>query len=113
MGLCITRGVGTGWYGGVNLDTQIPETTFDHKVFVKRIRDSKRRQEVFLNIEDKDGETAQVLEVDETLVLGTCVVRFLEVQSFYENGQRLIQARFLMEAPKDYAIIRNNARKRQ
>ena len=115
MGLVITRSIGTGWYGGNDLDTKRPEETYTHKVWVHGI--NKGSQKVILYIESKDSESenkeeVQMIKVGSVLVLDDCIARLLEISSYNENGKNCVHARFKFSAPEEYIIIRNNAKKR-
>ena len=113
MGLVITRSIGTGWYGGNDLDTKRPEETYTHKVWVHGI--NKGSEKVILYIEDsesKEKDEVQIIKVGNVLVLGDCIARLLEISSYNENGKNCVHARFKFSAPEDYIIIRNNAKKR-
>lgn len=111
MGLVITRSIGTGWYGSIDLDTRRPESTYTHKVWVHGI--NKGSQKVILYIESKDSEDeVQILKVGNVLVLGDCIVRLLEINNFYDSEKNCVHAKFKFSAPEEYIIIRNNAKKR-
>lgn len=113
MGLCITRAVGTGWFGGVDLDTRRPEDTYTHKIWVTRIRDGKQMRSVSLQIDSEGGDReALELKLDEEISLDQCSIALIGI-GFNNQGIDKIEARLKLTAPLDYKIIRNNARQRR
>ena len=129
MALKITRAVDTRLYGGFDLDPTDLEGTFDHRVWVRKVIDGfDNEQRVVVNIEDSDGITEKVILVGETHSLNDKVVLTLSgVQSHVADQptychycmrgdlvskREIPQARFGIEAPRDYLILRHDARKR-
>ena len=112
MGLVITRTIGTGWYGGNSLDTRNPEQTYTHKVWVHGI--NKRSQKMMVFIESKDSEDeVQIVKVGNVLVLDDCIVRLLEINNFFDGEKNCVHAKLKFNAPEEYIILRNNAKKRK
>ena len=114
MALKITRAVDTRLYGGFDLDPTDLEGTFDHRVWVRKVIDGfDNEQRVVVNIEDSDGITEKVILVGETHSLNDKVVLTLSgVQSHVADQREIPQARFGIEAPRDYLILRHDARKK-
>jgi len=113
VGLCITRAVGTGWFGGVDLDTRRPEDTYTHKVWITRIRDGQNKRSVALQIDSDNGDReARELGLDEEFSLDQCSIALIGI-GFNKQGIEKIEARLKLTAPLDYKIIRNNARERR
>lgn len=130
MGLRVTRAVDSILYGGKDIDPKSPETTYEHKIWVRRVRDHKGKQDCLLNIISDDGCVEQLMTVGgEALEISpTVTISLVGIQEYWykpddyceECGRgdpiksRVVpQARILVEAPRSYEIIRNNARSKQ
>ncbi len=131
MGLRITRVADSLLYGGFELDGDDLEGTFDHRIWFRRFSDYGRKKSAVLNIETREGITETVLLLmgsESTYELGPGISieltgingHWAERQPYCDHcgrgdraGQRRIpQGRFGFEAPRDYQIVRDDARKR-
>ena len=127
MGLRLTRSVDSVLYGGTALDPNKPEETFEHKIWVRRVRDHKGNQDCLLNIYTPDGCVEQLMAIgDEPLRIDPRVaISLVGIQEYWHtpddfceicgrgdaSKSRVVpQARILVEAPRNYEIIRSNAR---
>ena len=129
-GLRLTRAVGSLLYGGEKLDPDNPEETYDHKMWVRRVRDHDGAQDCLVTITDREGRADLVLTVgDKPSRLSSSVsIQMVGIQTyFYGNddycevcgrgdpAQRksVPQAQILVKAPRKYQVIRENTRKRK
>ncbi len=127
MGLRLTRAVDSVLYGGKNMDPKSPETTFEHKIWIRRVRDHKSKQDCLLNVYSKDGCVEQLMTVggDILEISPTVSIALVGIQEYWYTPDDLCevcgrgdpsknrvvpQARILVEAPRSYEILRNNAR---
>ena len=54
MSLRITRSVDSILYGGEDLDPDNLEGTFEHRLWVRRVRDHRGKQDALVNVTSKD-----------------------------------------------------------
>lgn len=126
--LRITRAVDTKFYGGFSLDLDDLDGTFDHCVWVRRVVNNHKNKRVVINIITAEGIEELTLDVGETHNLINKVdVKLTGIQEHWSEqlppcdacgrgdrqAKRMIpQARFGVEAPNNYIILRHDARKR-
>jgi len=133
MPLRITRRANSVFYGGESLDPDDLEGTFDHRVWVRGVVDLDGRHEAILNVHTKrKGHQDHVLTAgDEGLQLTDSVfVEMTGVQPYFVKPQvtcpecgrsdgvgakpfMLPSAKLLVGAPRNYQIVRDDARKKK
>jgi len=130
MPLRITRAVDSVLYGGWDLDPSDLEGSCDHRIWVRRVRDTDANQDALVNIETQDGVTEQVITADdEPLLLEKNVeIQMVGVQQYYLKPEKyckscgrgdhfksryIPQARMAVKAPREYEVIRHDARKKK
>lgn len=129
MPLRITRAVDTVLYGGWDLDPSDLEGSCDHRIWVRRVRDTDEHQDALLNIETPDGVTEEIIDTDTPIELekGVQVMMkgiqqyFLKPEKYCKhcgrgdrfNPRYIPQARLAVDAPRSYEVIRDDARKKR
>mgnify|MGYP000025669309 CR=1 FL=1 len=133
MPLRISRSAGTVFYGGESLDPEDLEGTFDHRVFVRGVVDLESRHETHLNVHTKrSGHQEHVLTAGgQGLQLTDAVfVEMTGVQPYFtkpklkcpecgrsgspsESSMMFPQAKLLIGGPRNYQIVRDDARKKK
>lgn len=129
MPLRITRAVDTVLYGGWDLDPSDLEGSYDHRIWVRRVRDTDNHRDALVNIETPDGVIEQLVDTDEAVELENGVtIKMIGVQQFYLKPEKyckhcgrgdrfksryIPQARLSVDAPRDYEVIRHDARKKK
>jgi hypothetical protein len=65
MSLRITRSVDSILYGGEDLDPDNLEGTFEHRLWVRRVRDHRGKQDALVNVTSKEGISEHILLAGE------------------------------------------------
>lgn len=129
MGLRITRAVNTVVYGGYDLDDKNPNASYDHRIWIRGVRNYRDRQEGIINIKSDLGVEEHVIQVgDEPLELAPNVAiemvgvrdRVAYAEPFCDvcgrghsfTDRHSPQAELSLHAPRDYRLIRDNARRK-
>ena len=129
MALRLTRSVDSILYGGEHLNPDNLEGSFDHRLWVRRVRDHRGKQDALVNVTSKDGVSEHVLLTgDEGIWLGHDInVSMVGVQNFFMKAKQYCeacgrgdvvkekmvpQAQLAVSAPRKYEIIRHDARKK-
>jgi hypothetical protein len=132
MPLRISRSANSVFYGGESLDPNDLEGTFDHRIWVRAVVDLDGRHETVLNVHTKrKGHQEHVLKAGEDLQLTEEVfVEMTGIQPFYhkphlacpecgrtgslsEKSFMLPQAKLLVGAPRNYMIVRDDAKRKK
>ena len=129
MPLRLTRSVDSILYGGADLDSENLERSYDHRIWVRRIIDHGRYQNALVNITAPEGISEHLMKVgDEGIFLANNVkfelvgiTNFLKKPDYCDScgrGDRpkdlwIPQARVAVSAPREYQIIRDDARKKK
>lgn len=129
MPLRITRAVDTVLFGGWNLDPSDLEGSCDHRIWVRRVRDTDTHQDALVNIETPEGVVEEIITEDEPIQLEKGVIlQMVGVQQYYLkpekyckhcgrgdrfNPRYIPQARLAVDAPRSYQVIRHDARKKK
>ena len=69
MPLRITRAVDTVLFGGWDLDPSDLEGSCDHRIWVRRVRDTDTHQDALVNIETPEGVVEEIITEDEPIQL--------------------------------------------
>ena len=129
MGLRITRAVNTVVYGGYDLDENNPNATFDHRIWIRGIRNYKDRQEGIINVKSESGVEEHVIPAgDDPLELAPDIAielvgvreRIAHAEPYCEvcgrghsfTDRKTPQAELALIAPRSYRLIRDNARRK-
>lgn len=129
MGLRITRAVNTVVYGGYDLDDKNPNSSFDHRIWIRGVRNYRDRQEGIINVKSGLGVEEHVIRVgDDPLELNPDVAiemvgvrdRIAHVEPYCEvcgrghsfTDRHSPQAELSLHAPRSYRLIRDNARRK-
>ena len=129
MGLRITRAVNTVVYGGYDLDENNPNATFDHRIWIRGIRNYKDRQEGIINVKSESGVEEHVIQAgDDPLELAPDIAielvgvreRIAHAEPYCEvcgrghsfTDRKTPQAELALIAPRSYRLIRDNARRK-
>lgn len=112
--LVLTRNVGSVIYGGQAI-TDEPEQTFDHMIRVERIVDTLRERFTQLSVTDRSGCTNYRLDAaNDSLQLGQLRIVLIAIRHVLgADGQEIALARIGIDAPRDYRVIRDNAKRRE
>tara|TARA_B100000780_G_C21113337_1_gene450153 strand:+ start:259 stop:651 length:393 start_codon:yes stop_codon:yes gene_type:complete len=130
MALRLTRSVDSILYGGENLDPDNLEGSFDHRLWVRRVKDYRGKQDALVNVTSKEGVSEHVLLTgDEGIWLGQDInVSMVGVQTFFMKAKQYCeacgrgdvvsdkmvpQAQLAVNAPRKYELIRHDARKKK
>ena len=129
MPLRITRAVDSVLYGGWDLDPSNLEGSCDHRIWVRRVRDTSQHQDALVNVETPDGVTEQILSVgDIPLELERDVmISVVGIQQYFPKPEKycdvcgrgdrfnkmIPQAKVSVTAPREYELIRHDARKKK
>lgn len=129
MGLRITRAVNTVVFGGYDLDEKNPNASFDHRIWIRGVRNHKDRQEGIINIKSGLGVEEHVIRVgDDPLEISKDVAiemvgvrdRVAQAEPYCEvcgrghsfTDRHSPQAELSLHAPRSYRLIRDNARRK-
>ena len=129
MGLRITRAVNTVVYGGYELDDKNPNASFDHRIWIRGVRNYRDRQEGIINVKSGLGVEEHVIQVgDDPLELNPDVAiemvgvrdRIAQAEPYCEvcgrghsfTDRHSPQAELSLHAPRSYRLIRDNARRK-
>ena len=130
MALRLTRSVDSILYGGENLNPVNLEGSFDHRLWVRRVRDHRGNQDALVNITSKEGVSEHLMKAgDEGIWLANDInISMVGVQNFFMkakqyceacgrgdvvNEKMVPQAQLAVNAPRKYEIIRHDARKKK
>jgi hypothetical protein len=130
MALRLTRNVDSILYGGENLNRDNLEGSFDHRLWIRRVRDHRGRQDALVNVTSKQGVSEHLLLVgDEGIWLDQDInVWMVGIQKYYmqankyceacgrgdEVREKMVpQAQLAVNAPRKYQLIRHDARKKK
>lgn len=128
MPLRITRAVDSVLYGGWNLNPEDLEGSYDHRLWVRRVRDTNKHQDALVNIKTPEGVTEEIIAVGETLELDSDVLLdIVGVQQYFPKPEKycdacgrgahfkkmIPQAKVAVTAPRQYELIRHDARKKK
>lgn len=128
MALKLTRNAGSVVYGGWNLNPHDLEQSYDHRLWVRSVRDGDLFSAV-VHLTDSAGSVSEHalcndgkhLELDDDITVSLESVRNYVIRETpycreCDRGgelQKIIpQASFAFSAPRDYQIIRDDARKK-
>lgn len=129
MGLRITRAVNTVVFGGYDLDEKNPNASFDHRIWIRGVRNHRDRQEGIINIKSGLGVEEHVIRVgDDPLEISNDVAiemvgvrdRVAQAEPYCEvcgrghsfTDRHSPQAELSLHAPRSYRLIRDNARRK-
>ena len=129
MPLHITRSVDSILYGGEFLNPNDLEGTFEHRLWIRRVRDTAKHQDALVNVTSADGISEHLLSVgDEGINLGADIgVSMVGIQEYFMRtkphcdvcgrgdvvSEKMVpQARLAIDAPRNYQLIRHDARKK-
>lgn len=126
MPLRITRAVDSVLYGGWDLDPSDLEGSYDHRIWVRRVRNTDDKQDALVNIETREGVIEQLISVgDEPIFIAKEVeLEVIGIQQYHVKAERqgrgahpktryIPQAKMSVRAPRDYEIIRHDARNKK
>ena len=130
MSLRITRSVDSILYGGEDLDPDNLEGTFEHRLWVRRVRDHRGKQDALVNVTSKEGISEHILLAGEEGIWlkNDTNVNMVGVQQYWMKSkkycdecgrgdvvpERMVpQARLAVSAPRKYQLIRHDARKKK
>jgi hypothetical protein len=126
MPLRITRAVDSVLYGGWDLDPSDLEGSFDHRIWVRRVRNTNDKQDALVNIETQEGVVEQLITVgDDPIFIDKDIeLEVIGIQQYHVapekrgRGDRpksryIPQARMSVKAPREYEVIRHDARKKK
>ncbi|MBT8448744.1 MAG: hypothetical protein KJO69_03590 [Gammaproteobacteria bacterium] len=129
MALKLTRLAGTVVYGGWDLNPNDLENSYDHRLLIRTVRDSDEHNAVINVSINGVGVEEHVLRVGgDTLMLENDVEVGLENVHNYtiretpycpecerggEDKKVIPQASFAFSAPREYQILRDDARKKR
>jgi hypothetical protein len=112
--LSIVRKADEAFYGGFDITTD-PEDTYDHVVTLVRVVDNLRERYAIFEIEDADGEVDRVrLDADNTSVkFGPAEMHLVGVHVYGISGGRdHLGVRIAIDAPQEYRIVRDDAKRK-
>tara|TARA_R100000654_G_scaffold49165_1_gene75333 strand:- start:161 stop:550 length:390 start_codon:yes stop_codon:yes gene_type:complete len=129
MALRLTRAVDSRLFGGFHLDSADLKGTSDHIVWVRKVNITPEHQYAVFNVWSQDHTREFSLDVRESFSLGKEVTIWLEACDEYPmvipercfvcgaqrkrpQKVRIAQAKIGVDAPREYTIIRDDARKR-
>ena len=129
MGLRITRAVNTVVFGGYDLNDKNPNASFDHRIWIRGVRNHKDRQEGIINVKSDLGVEEHVIQVgDNPLELAPDIAiemvgvrdRIAQAEPYCEvcgrghsfTDRHSPQAELALHAPRSYRLIRDNARRK-
>jgi hypothetical protein len=106
--------VGSVIYGGQAITDQ-PEETFEHMIRVERIVDNLRDRFAQLSVTDCNGCTQYRLDAtNDSLQLGQLRIVLIAIRHVLgADGQELSLARIGLDAPRNYRVVRDNAKRRE
>jgi hypothetical protein len=129
MPLRITRAVDSVLYGGWDLDPSDLEGSCDHRIWVRRVRDTDKHQDALINIESQQGVTEEIINIDEPMMVDHGIeLKMVGVQRYHLKPEKhckvcdrgdhfkskyVPQARIAVDAPREYEVIRHDARKKR
>ena len=129
MGLRITRAVNTTVFGGYKLDEKNPNGSYDHRIWIRGVRNYKDRQEGIVNVKSGQGVEEHVIQIgDDPLFIGEELSielvgvreRIAQAEPYCEvcgrghsyTDRHQPQAELALNAPRNYRLIRDNARRK-
>lgn len=129
MALRLTRSVDSILYGGYYLDPKNLEGSYEHRIWVRRVRDHRKYQDALVNVKSRLGVTEHLISVGgDGINLGSGInINIVGIQKFELDGtpycehcnrgdglhDRVVpQARLAIYAPIKYEIVRHDARKK-
>lgn len=129
MPLRITRPVNSVLYGGRNLNVNDLESSYAHKIWIRRVRNTKYYQDCIANIASADGVVERILSVNDPVPIQlepNVVVQMLGIGEHWtpknpycehcgrgDRAEKMIpQVKLSISAPKQYKFVRNEARKK-
>lgn len=130
MALRITRNAGSILYGGLRLNPDNLEGSYDHRIWFRRIRDHRGNRDAIVNIKSLNGVSEHVILAGDRGIWITDDVNisiegiqqyFVEGKEFCgecgrgdESRDRTIpQAQLLISAPREYGLIRDDAKRKK
>lgn len=130
MALRLTRSVDSVLFGGENLNPDDLEGSYEHRLWVRRVRDHRGHQDALVHITSNLGVSEHLMRVgDEGIFLGNDInITLVGIQQYFMKAKaycdacgrgdlvqdRMIpQARLAVSAPRKYEIIRHDARKKK
>ena len=129
MPLRITRAVDSVLYGGWDLDPSDLEGSCDHRIWVRRVRDTDKYRDALINIESQQGVIEEILNIDEPMMVDHGIeLKMVGVQRYHLKPEKYCkvcdrgdhfkskyvpQARLAVDAPREYEVIRHDARKKR
>ena len=129
MSLRFTRAVNDKWYGGFSLDSEDLDGTFDHCVWVRKVVNNYRDKKVIVNIVTQDGTEELSMDVGETHKLSDNIgMKLTGIQEHWAEqlppceecgrgdtqAKRMVpQARFGIDAPNTYTILRHDIQRKK
>lgn len=130
MPLRITRSVDSILYGGENLNPNNLEGSFEHRLWVKKVKDHRGHQTAVVNVTSKDGVVEHLMTAgdggiwlkDDVNVSMVGIQKWhLKTKTFCEAcgrgdlvpEQMIPQAMLSVNAPKKYNLTRHDAQKRR
>lgn len=130
MALRLTRSVDSVLYGGENLNPDNLEGSFDHRLWVRRVRDHRGNQDALVNITSAEGVSEHIMRTgDVGIWLANDInIAMVGVQNYYMKAKQYCeacgrgdvvsdkmvpQAQLAVSAPRKYELIRHDARKKQ
>jgi len=128
MALKLTRNAGTVVYGGWELDEHDLEGSYDHRLWVRSVRDGEVVSAV-VHVTDYDGRVAEhalfsggdPIKLDSEVAVNLESVRTYVIRETShcskcnrggEEQKKIPQASFAFSAPRDYKVIRDDAIKK-
>lgn len=128
MALRLSRAVDSRFFGGFHLDSSDLKRTSDHIVWVRRINIAPEHKYAVLNIWSPNHTREVSLDLRESFSLGKEVTIWLENCDEYpivvpdkcyacgteldrSRRVKIAQARIGVDAPREYKIIRDDARR--
>lgn len=129
MGLRITRAVNTVVYGGYELDEKNPSASYDHRIWIRGVRNQRDRQEGIVNVKTDEGVEEHVIHIgDPPLYFGESLSielvgvrdRIAQAEPYCEvcgrghsfTDRQTPQAELALNAPRNYRLVRDNARRK-
>jgi|TARA_R110002033_G_scaffold168557_1_gene208433 hypothetical protein len=130
MALRLTRSVDSILYGGENLNPDNLEGSFDHRLWVRRVRDQKGHQDALVNITSTEGVSEHLIRSgDSGIWLASDInINLVGIQNYIMKAKaycdvcgrgdvvdekNIPQAQLAVSAPRKYELIRHDARKKK
>lgn len=111
--LVLTRTVGSVIYGGQAI-TDEPEDTYEHMIRVERIVDTLKERYAQISVTDQVGRTEYRLDAKKDNVrLDQLRIVLIGIRHVLgPDGQEIALARIGVDAPRNYRVVRDNAKRR-